>query len=103
MIILGDARTAIGFDVLSLQSSATVRVYGPGEVPLGSFVTPAPASGSFLGVFSDVPIGRINVSVVGGGQDGVDNVQLYDIPAPGAAVLLGVVGCAGWRPRHRRT
>ncbi len=80
LIFSGDDKTAVGFDTLSLMGGGTVdvRVYDTDNVFLGQMSSPAdPAGSHFMGVSSDVPIGRINVFDPGGGAEGGDNIQIW--------------------------
>jgi|GEM_PF-4208871 len=72
----------VGGNTLTLMGGATVdiRVYDTKNGFLGQKTVPADVCGNnFVGVISDgAPIGRINVfDAVGGGAEGLDNIQLH--------------------------
>lgn len=73
---------------------------------LGSFIIngatlPEPSK-NFLGVYSPVPIARLNIwGIFALPQPfAVDNIAMWTVPAPGAAGLLGLAGLVSLRRRR---
>lgn len=80
LIFSGDAKTAVGFDTVSILGGGTVdvRVYDTDNVFLGMMSSPTdPAGSHFIGVSSSVPIGRINIHDPSGGAESGDNIQVW--------------------------
>lgn len=102
-------RSGVGLDVTTFGPNVTVRVFGAdGVTLLGEFggVAGGPG-GSFFGVASTDPIGRINIaSTVAlndgalGHVEGADNIQMWVVPAPGACALIGLGGMFAVRRRR---
>lgn len=106
LIFQPDDHTGIGFWLSRFQgyelAGWTIGVFDVNEVLLGTFPVPAPNAAeptkTFFGVWSAVPIGRINIFDNAGPQpDAVDDIEMW-IPAPGALPLL----CAGFVFASRR-
>jgi hypothetical protein len=87
------------FDLIN-GGGADVAVYDINDALIGSTVANAPFVGAFLGVYSDVAIGRINIQAQNTGGEILDNVAMYNIiPAPAS---LGLLALAGLARRRRR-
>jgi hypothetical protein len=102
-------KTAVSFDLSRFQGYGmagwTVGVFGAGNVLLGSVPIPAPSNvlpvSEFVGLYSTVPIYRINIYDPLITPEGIDNIEMFQqIPTPGAAALLGLAALA---TRRRRT
>ena len=79
---------------------ADIAVYDLNDALIGSYAANAPFNGAFLGVYSDVAIGRINIQAQNAGGEILDNVAMYNIiPAPAS---LGLLALAGLARRRRR-
>jgi hypothetical protein len=82
-----------------------VCAYDQFDNVLGSFLVPGPTptepAKNFVGVFSPVPIGRVNIwGMFDVPQPfAVDNIEMW-VPAPGAAALLGLGGVFALRRRR---
>ncbi len=81
LIFSGDTNSAVGgniVDVLGGQIGVNIRVYDTKNNLLGEMVVPGDAAGSgFAGFSSTTPVGRVSLFSVGGGAEGMDNVQLW--------------------------
>lgn len=111
LIFTSDDKTAIGVDLSTYQGFAQghggyiVCAYDLSDNVLGSFLIPGPTptepSKTFVGVWSPVPIGRVNIwGIFDVPQPfAVDNIEMW-VPAPGAAALLGLGGLAALRRRR---
>ncbi|UCD73957.1 MAG: hypothetical protein JSV91_09190 [Phycisphaerales bacterium] len=86
------------FDLIN-GGNADVAVYDVNDTLLATGVASAPFNGAFLGVYSDVAIGRINIQAQNTGGEILDNVSMYNIPAPAS---LGLLALAGLARRRRR-
>ena len=77
------------------------RVYGVGDVLLGSTVVNALSNGTptFFGVSDVVLITRINLDSMTNQAEGIDNIAFAPIPEPSTMLLLGsgLVGLIGYR------
>ncbi len=105
-------KTGVGLDVSTFQNFNNGHggfifcVYDQFDNVLGSYVmngaTPVEPSKNFFGVWSPVPIGRVNVwGIFSVPQPfAVDNIEMW-VPSPGAAGLLGFAGLAAMRRRRR--
>lgn len=94
----GADHTAIGFQIIDLSGAgnglADIQVYDKNGVLMSTILDWPSPSGSmaFFGVWSDEPIGRINVAgqAGGGGTPGgelVGNIQMW-VPEPASLTLL---------------
>ena len=82
-LIFTDEKSGVGFNTITIAggNSVEVRVYSTTNVFLGMMTTPAdPAGTNFIGVWSDIPIGRINI--FSGGAESGDNIQAWEVGAP---------------------
>ncbi|MEE9128817.1 MAG: hypothetical protein V3T84_02280 [Phycisphaerales bacterium] len=106
-LIFTDEKSGVGFNTITFfGTSVQVRVYSTTNVFLGVMTTPADASGAnFIGVWSPIPIGRINIFNPSNEQEGGDNIQAWEVPCPwdfdsdgnvGAADLLSLL--VSWGP-----
>jgi hypothetical protein len=105
--VLGGSCTALAFDTyLNWYESATIQVYGAGDVLLGTYqLTHDEDVIGFFGVTSVDPITKVRWTTLGGEKinTGIDNLRVgCAVPAPGA-VLLGALGSGlvGWLRRRR--
>lgn len=102
-------KTGVGVDLSRYQgfgnNGFVIGVYDAANNLLGSYLIPGPVpvepTKVFFGVWSDVPIGRLNIW----GDDmvpspfAVDNIEMW-IPSPGAALALGLGALAAGRRRR---
>lgn len=112
LIFTTDDKTAIGLDVSTFagfdQGNAgfIFTAYDLADNFLGSFFMPGPVlpepSKNFIGVWSPIPIGRVNVwGIFSIPQPfAVDNIEMW-VPSPGAGALAGL-GALGLGARRRR-
>ena len=92
LIFLIDEKTGVGGNTLHFNNSGTIemRVYDINNNFLGMMPAPAdPAGTNFLGVWSPIPIGRINVFSPQGGAEGLDNIQAWQEGNPCPSDLDG--------------
>ena len=102
-----DPKTAIGmniFDPIGGTGDYDVTVLDPsGGLLFSGVVSAGAASGSFLGVITDDgdSIGSIEIAALLDGGELLDNIQLWAVPEPSAALLglLGLLGVMGLRVR----
>jgi hypothetical protein len=111
LIFTSNDKTAIGVDISTYPGFAmghagfVVCAYDQFDNVLGSFLVPGPTptepAKNFVGVFSPVPIGRVNIwGMFDVPQPfAVDNIEMW-VPAPGAAALLGLGGVFALRRRR---
>lgn len=111
LIFTSNDKTAIGLDASTYAGFNTghagfiFTVYDLADNILGSFVMPGATvpepSKSFFGVWSNVPIGRLNVwGIFSVPQPfAVDNIEMW-VPAPGAVGLFGIGGILMARRRR---
>lgn len=93
--------TGVGFELSRYAGFGTagwtIGIFGPGDMLLGMYVIPGPIAPEpakvFFGVWSDIPIDRINIwgDDEGPRPFGVDNIEMW-VPTPGAAGLLALSG-----------
>ena len=79
-LIFTDEKSAVGFNTITIFGgpSVEVRVYSTTNVFLGAMTSPVdPAGTNFIGVWSQNPIGRINIFGPDGGYEGADNIQAW--------------------------
>ncbi len=95
-LIFTDEKSGVGFNTLTFVGgpSVEVRVYSAANVFLGMMTTLAdPAGTNFIGVWSPIPIGRINIfdptNEGRNGLEGGDNIQAWGGPPPCPADLDG--------------
>lgn len=87
-LIFTDQKSGVGFNTVTFfaGNSVEVRVYSTANVFLGMMVSPADPSGAnFIGVWSPIPIGRINLFDPDDGSEGGDNIQAWEagsLPCP---------------------
>ncbi|MEE9128552.1 MAG: hypothetical protein V3T84_00930 [Phycisphaerales bacterium] len=94
-LIFTDEKSGVGFNTITFGTSVQVRVYSTTNVFLGAMTTPANAFGSnFIGVWSSVPISRINIFNPSNAQEGGDNIQAWEVPCPWDFDGSGSVGAA---------
>ena len=89
-----DNHSGVGFDSILLGAAGwnQILVFDTTNRLLGGLaVRGNPAGDQFAGVWSGVPIHRINIYSPGRGLEGADNIQLW-IPEPGTLTLLGLGG-----------
>ncbi len=92
-LIFTSEKSGVGFNpiVLGGNSPVEVRVYSTTNVFLGMMKVPAnPAGTNFIGVWSTVPIGRVNIFDPNNGVQGADNIQAWEVapPPPGVVFFL---------------
>jgi hypothetical protein len=109
LIFTSNDKTGIGFDLSRFTGFGTdgwiIGVFDVNNVLIGQTAIPGPVptnpSKNFVGMWSPVPIGRVNIYDPNlTSPDAVDNIQMWTIPAPGAASLLLVAGLVGGRRRR---
>lgn len=111
LIFTSHDKTGIGFDASTFGGFAQgfagfqVGVFDDFNTLIGTgFIPPAPPepTKSFFGVWSPVPIGRVNIwGMFSVPQPfAVDNIQMWTVPAPGAAALLGLGGLLATRRKR---
>ncbi|MEE9294181.1 MAG: hypothetical protein V3W34_04330 [Phycisphaerae bacterium] len=79
-LIFTDEKTGVGGNTLrfSAPGSLEMRVYDINNNFLGMMAAPAdPAGTNFLGVWSPIPIGRVNLWSPDNGAEGLDNIQAW--------------------------
>ncbi len=100
LIFLTDEKTGVGGNMMRFTSAGTVemRVYDTANNFLGMMASPAdPAGTNFLGVWSPIPIGRVNLFAPDNGAEGMDNIQVWEEglpPCPWDLDGSGSVGAA---------
>lgn len=114
LIFTSEDKTAIGLDVSTYQqfnnghNGFIFTVYDTSNNILGVHLmngaTPVEPAKNFFGVWSPVPIGRVNVwGIFNVPQPfAVDNIEMWTVPEPGSAALLGVAALfitRRWRQR----
>lgn len=104
-IIFLSPKTAIGGFVQTYFNADSVRmdVYGPGNVLLGTDITPGNNGGIFWGVVSNVPITRINLYSLTNQAEGMDDIEMWEaVPEPASMIALGLGAAALMRRRRAR-
>jgi hypothetical protein len=89
----------VGFivtDLLNLGGS-DITVYDTSNNVIGT--TTSAAGRAYVGVYSDVAIGYINVAAFNDGGEMLDDISMYNIPGPAS---LGLLALAGLARRRRR-
>jgi hypothetical protein len=89
----------VGFivtDLLNLGGS-NITVYDTSNNVIGT--TTSAAGRAYVGVYSDVAIGYINVAALNDGGEMLDDISMYNIPGPAS---LGLLALAGLARRRRR-
>ena len=79
-LIFTDEKSGVGFNTISFlgANAVEVNVFSTSNEHLGEMPSPAdPTGASFIGVWSPIPIGRINIFDPGGGVEGADNIQAW--------------------------
>ncbi len=111
LIFTSDDKTAIGLDASTYpgfnsgHAGFIFTVYDLSDNILGTYTMPGATipepSKNFFGVWSNVPIGRLNVwGIFDVPQPfAVDNIEMW-VPAPGAASVLLIGGLAALRRRR---
>lgn len=95
IFLTGSDHTGVGFDAIRLNDEGDagevqIRVYDDRNRFLGGQLVKAdPTGDQFAGVWSSIPIGRINIYSPVPRHEGADNIQLW-IPEPGTLTLLGL-------------
>ena len=110
LIFTTDEKTGVGVDVSTYAGFAQghngfiMCVYDLNDVPIGTYTitgpTPSEPAKNFFGVWSSVPIGRLNIwGIFDVPQPfAIDNIEMYKaVPAPGAVGALGVFGALALR------
>lgn len=104
-------KTAVSLDVSTYMGFAQghqgfdIGIFDASDNLLGTFSiigpTPPEPAKNFFGVWSSVPIGRINIwGIFAVPQPfAIDNIEMW-VPAPGAAGLLGLAGLMAARRRR---
>ena len=96
MVFADELKTAVGFDFLDVEGFS-----GPAQIEitdgLGNVDIIAIQAGSFAGYVDSDGIASINIT--GPELKIVDNIQLWNIPGPGALALFGLGGLVGRRRR----
>ncbi|MEM8962396.1 MAG: hypothetical protein AAGD38_13015 [Acidobacteriota bacterium] len=69
--------TVVGMRLVTYttEGNINVEVYDTSDVLIDSFTAPATFDGTFLGIWSPVAIGRINIFDPNGGAEGLDDLQ----------------------------
>jgi hypothetical protein len=78
---------------------ADIDVYDVDNNLIASTTANAPFQGAFFGVYSDAPIGYLEIAAQFDGGEIIDNVEMYNIPGPAALSLLALAGLARRRRR----
>ncbi len=110
LIFTSNDKTAVGVDVSTFSgfdqghAGFVICAYDLADNVLGSYLIPAAPSEptkSFIGVWSPVPIGRLNIwGIFDVPQPfAVDNIEMW-VPAPAATSLMGVAGLVFLRRRR---
>ena len=98
LIFTSGDKTAVGFDLSRFQGFGddgwTIGVFSLANVLIGQMTIPGPVVNNplknFVGVWSPVPIGRINIFDPNlTSPDAVDNIEMWAIPAPSAMAYSG--------------
>ncbi|MEE8154840.1 MAG: hypothetical protein V3T53_07740 [Phycisphaerales bacterium] len=108
-LIFTEEKSGIGFNTINvIPLLVEVRVYSTTNDFLGMMPTPAdPAGTNFIGMWSDIPLGRINIFAPDNSAEGADNIQAWeaagtcpwdldDSGSVGASDLLTLL--ASWGP-----
>ena len=80
-LIFTSEKTAVGFNTLRFTGPGAmeVNVFSTTNELLGEMASDSdPAGTNFIGVWSPVPIGRINLFDVSNGAEGADNIQAWE-------------------------
>lgn len=80
-LIFTEEKSGVGFNTITLGTeSVEVRVYSWTNVFLGMMTSPAdPTGANFIGVWSSIPIGRINIFSPDTTVEGGDNIQAWEV------------------------
>ena len=81
-LIFTSAKSGVGFNPISFlgANAVEIRVYSTTNVFLGEMASPAdPTGASFIGVWSPVTIGRINIFDPSDGFEGADRIQTWQV------------------------
>lgn len=99
-----DASTFAGFN--AGHAGFVFCAYDQFNNVLGSFTLPGPTATepakSFVGVWSNTPIARLNIYGIFTQPQpfAVDNIEMWAVPAPASAGVLGLAGLAALRRRR---
>ncbi len=100
LIFVGE-KTAVGFNTLRYTGPGAmeVNVFSTTNEHLGEMASNSdPAGTNFIGVWSPVPIGRINLFDVSNGAEGADRIQPWEAGVCGDANCDGVLNAADIDP-----
>lgn len=111
LIFTSHDKTAVGFDASTFEGFAQghagfqIGIFDDFNNLIGAgFMPPAPPepTKAFFGVWSSVPIGRVNIwGMFSVPQPfAVDNIQMWTVPAPGAASVFALAGLIAMRRRR---
>ncbi|MCA9293442.1 MAG: hypothetical protein KDA20_06485 [Phycisphaerales bacterium] len=111
LIFTDDNKTAIGVDLglydgyTSGHAGWVITTYDPAGAIIDVFnlgPTSTEPSKSFFGVWSPVPIGRLNIWGIFDMPEpfAIDNIEMWTVPTPGALTLLGASGLVAMRRRR---
>lgn len=110
LIFSSGDKTGVGFDLSRFNGFGnagwTLGVFDVNNVLIGNFTINGPVpvnpAKNFFGVWSAVPIGRINIfDPDTTSPDAVDDIEMWTIvPAPGSAALLAMGGLLAARRRR---
>lgn len=112
LIFTTNDKTAVGLDVSTYQGfdmehqGFVICAYDTSNNIIGKYLmtgaTPNEPVKTFIGIWSPVPIGRVNVwGIFDVPQPfAVDNIEMWTIPAPGTTMILALGGLASVRRRR---
>lgn len=101
LIFDGALNSAVGGRMVDLLGAGNIEimVFDTNNNLIGQMNVPGDAGGSsFAGVISTVPIGRLNL--FSSGAEGMDDIQLWVVPAPASLSLLALGGMVALRRRR---
>jgi hypothetical protein len=112
LIFTSNDKTGVGVDLSTYPGFSNghggfiVCAFDSANNVLGTFTlgpTPTEPAKNFIGVWSPVPIARLNVwGIFTAPQPfAVDNIQMWTVPAPGSVSVLALAGLLSARRRRR--